>query len=227
MKYGATKSQFKVPTIFRLSCGALILASVVGYVAADRGVPASYGIVNFGRVNDHLYRGAQPDANGIANLKKLGVTLVINLRTKEEPSALEAAEASSNAIAYTNIPLKGVSRPSDQDIARILAIIDNAPGPVFVHCEHGCDRTGTVIGCYRIQHDGWAAHAVFKEADRYGMSELERGMRAYIADFARKQKKRPWPTTKKRSGVITATRTADEIHPHDTNSAPSVRWPRA
>lgn len=192
MKYGATKLYFKVkkPRTLRLFVCALITNIIVLCVAADRGVPASHGIVNFGKVNDHLYRGAQPDANGIANLKKLGVTLIINLRTKEEPSALEAAQASSNAIAYTNIPLRGASRPSDQDIARILATIANAPGPVFVHCEHGCDRTGTVIACYRLQHDGWDARAAFKEADHYGMSELERGMRAYIADFARKSGKK-------------------------------------
>ena len=33
------------------------------------------------------------------------------------------------------------------------------PGPIFVHCRRGKDRTGTVIACYRIQHDGWANHA--------------------------------------------------------------------
>lgn len=182
--------QSKVQRILGLLSCTLIAGVAVVCIGADRGVPASHGIVNFGKVNDHLYRGAQPDANGVANLKKLGVTLIINLRTKEEPSALEAAQASSNAIAYTNIPLKGVSRPSDQDMARILATIENAPGPVFVHCEHGCDRTGTVIACYRIQHDGWDARAAFKEADHYGMSELEKGMRGYIADFSRKSEKK-------------------------------------
>ncbi len=166
-------------------------AGTVGVcVAADRGVPASHGIVNFGKVSDHLYRGAQPDADGIANLKKLGVTMIINLRTTEEIWPPESVQASDNAILYTNIPLRGLSRPGDRDVARILSVINNAPGPVFVHCEHGCDRTGTIIACYRIKHDGWDASAAFKEADHYGMSQLERGMRSYVADFARQSAKK-------------------------------------
>lgn len=171
-----------------LCIAALCVASIA--FAADRGVPASHGIVNFGKVNEHLYRGAQPDADGIANLKKLGVALIINLRTSNEMRETERAEAASNSLLYTNIPLKGMSRPSDRDITRILSAIETAPGPVFVHCEHGCDRTGTVIACYRIKHDGWDARAAFQEANHYGMSDLERGMRSYVADFARQSEKK-------------------------------------
>lgn len=172
-----------------LLCACAIGAMPAISFAGERGVPASHGILNFGKVNDHLYRGAQPDANGIANLKKLGVVMIINLRTSEEMRETERIEAASNSLLYTNIPLRGMSRPSDRDIGRILSIIENSPGPVFVHCEHGCDRTGTVIACYRIQHDGSDVKAAIEEADHYGMSGLERGMRAYVAEFAHKKAK--------------------------------------
>ena len=66
----------------------------------------------------------------------------------------------------------------------MLSIIEASPGAVFVHCEHGCDRTGTVVACYRIQHDHWTAAAVQTEADLYGMSKLERGMRSFVAEYA-------------------------------------------
>ncbi len=167
----------------------VVLISVVGrmaflHLANDRGLPATNGILNFGKIDDHLYRGAQPDAAGIARLKQLGVTTIINLRTTKELWSPEAAAALSNSIIYTNIPLEGMGRPTQVDVARILSIINGAPGPVFVHCEHGCDRTGTVVACYRIQHDGWDAAAALQEANHYGMSMLERGMRAYVSDFA-------------------------------------------
>jgi protein tyrosine/serine phosphatase len=168
----------------------VILVCVVGrmvflHFANDRGFPATDGILNFGKIDDRLYRGAQPDAAAIARLKQLGVTTIINLRTTKELWSAEAAAALSNSIVYTNIPLEGMGRPAQADMARILSIINGAPGPVFVHCEHGCDRTGTVIACYRIQHDGWDAEAALKEANRYGMSILERGMREYVSDFGR------------------------------------------
>jgi len=172
----------------------VVVIGVIGramffHLANDRGLPATDGILNFGRIDDHLYRGAQPDAAGIARLKQIGVTTIINLRTSKELWSAEAEAALSNSIIYTNIPLEGMGRPTLDDMARILSVISNAPGPVFVHCAHGCDRTGTVVACYRIQHDGWDVEAAMKEADRYGLSILERGMREYVSDFAQQQPK--------------------------------------
>jgi protein tyrosine/serine phosphatase len=54
---------------------------------------------------------------------------------------------------------------------------------VFVHCRRGKDRTGTVIACYRIQHDGWDNRHALEEAKEHGMSSFERAMRAYILSF--------------------------------------------
>ncbi len=160
-----------------------LLAVVILCFAADRGLPAKNGILNFGKVNEHLYRGAEPDTAAVSNLAKLGITLIIDLRDGREVRAGEASDAAANGLTYTNIPLKGLGRPTDKQIAQVLATIDAAPGPVFVHCEHGCDRTGTVVACYRISHDHWAMETAQTEADRYGMSELERGMRSFVASF--------------------------------------------
>jgi protein tyrosine/serine phosphatase len=154
--------------------------------AADRGVPASHGITNFGQVNPHLYRGAQPDASGMASLKELGVKTIICLRMTNDLWKPEGVEATNNGMIFINIPLSGAARPKDADVARALSAIENSPGPVFVHCCYGCDRTGTIIACYRIQHDQWTGAAAQKEADHYGMSTLEFGMRKFIANFAAK-----------------------------------------
>jgi len=169
-----------------LGIGLLILT--IGSLARGRGLPAQQGIRNFGQINEELYRGAQPDEAGILSLKRLGVKMIVNLRMTNNAWKQEASLAQAYGIVYTNVPFKGTGRPKEDQIATALAIIQNSQGPVFVHCRHGCDRTGTIIACYRIQHDGWSSEAALAEARTYGMSKFERGMRSYIIDFGKKAK---------------------------------------
>jgi protein tyrosine/serine phosphatase len=46
------------------------------------------GLKNFAKVSDILYRGAQPTKEGFAELKKLGIKTVINLRAKHSDEEL-------------------------------------------------------------------------------------------------------------------------------------------
>ena len=163
----------------------LFLAAGNPVSAASRGVPASEGIANFGKVSDHLYRGAQPDGQGIRNLKKLGIKTILNLCLTNEVWPPEPAAASANGLAYTNVPMKGLGRPTDAQVPRLLALLETLPAPIFIHCEHGCDRTGTIVACYRIRHDQWPAQLALQEARKYGLSRLERGMRKYILEFGK------------------------------------------
>jgi uncharacterized protein (TIGR01244 family) len=169
----------------------LLLPLVVSLCAAgQRGLPPSEGIGNFGKINDRLYRGAQPDAAGVANLARLGIKSIINLRMTTDAWKPEEAEARASGITYTNVPLRGVGRPTRSQVATLLALIENLPSPVFVHCEHGCDRTGTIIACYRIRSDRWSNEAALEEARRYGLSKLERGMISYIRHFGKASTKK-------------------------------------
>jgi protein tyrosine/serine phosphatase len=151
--------------------------------AGERGQPAQDGILNFGKVDEQVYRGAQPDAEAIKTLKKLGVKLIVNLRLPGDGWKEEASEALANGILYTNFPMSGVGRPNDEQVRQVLALFENLSAPVFIHCQHGCDRTGTVIACYRIQHHGWSAELALREAERYGISKFEYLMRRYVLGF--------------------------------------------
>jgi protein tyrosine phosphatase (PTP) superfamily phosphohydrolase (DUF442 family) len=153
--------------------------------AGQRGLPAQEGILNFGKVSETLYRGAQPDAAGLTNLHRLGIKTVINLRLAGEGWKAEAVEAQAAGLVYTNVPLRGLGRPMQEQVKQVLSILETCPLPAFVHCEHGCDRTGTIVACYRIQHDGWSAEVAMREARQYGLSWLERGMRKFILQFGK------------------------------------------
>ena len=66
----------------------------------------------------------------------------------------------------------------------MLGIINDPENqPVFIHCHHGKDRTGTVVACYRISHDGWTAERAKYEAQRYGPGWVEIGMNHYIDKY--------------------------------------------
>jgi tyrosine-protein phosphatase SIW14 len=174
--------------VFRAGVIGVALFGAAIIARSDRGLPPQEGIANFGRVNNKLFRGAQPDEGGIKSLKRLGIGLIINLRMPGDVLKTEAPEALACGITYTNVPLRGLGRPRDEDIRKILELIEGSPAPVFVHCEHGCDRTGTIIACYRIRHEKWSSSAALEEAQRYGMSPLERGMKRFVEDFSRSQK---------------------------------------
>jgi len=145
---------------------------------------------NFHQVNPQLYRGAQPKSGGLKTLKTIGVKTIVNLRRQGEQTTAEAQEARALGLRYYNVPLPEFSRPKDEDVRHVLDLI-NAPEnqPVFVHCRHGEDRTGTIIACYRITHDGWTAVEAKKEAGKLGMSWTQRGMKRYIDKFYKQRQK--------------------------------------
>lgn len=136
---------------------------------------------NFHQVNSQLYRGAQPKPGGLQRLKAMGVKTIVNLRGEDDQTRAEGDEARELDLRYYSISLPGFSRPKDEEVQQVLDIINTAENqPVFVHCRHGEDRTGTIIACYRITHDGWNADQAKKEAESCGMSWTQMGMKRYI-----------------------------------------------
>lgn len=176
--------------------GMLAIAAALNLVTAgERGVPGIEGIRNFGKVDEKLFRGAAPGETGVARLKELGAKSIIDLRQPSEVKKQEKAAAVANGLVYTNVPLHGLGAPRDEQVKTILGLIDTLPSPVFIHCVYGCDRTGTMVACYRIARDKWSNEDALAEAKRYGLSSLERGMKNYIRDFGKPPKKESSPST--------------------------------
>ncbi len=159
-----------------------MLLSLAGFSQAAAKVE---GVGNFMKVNDHVYRGAQPTEEGFKNLAKLGIKTVVDLQaTGDERARDEAKWVKEAGMQYVSVPMKGMATPKDADVAKVLALLeDETTGPVFVHCHAGADRTGGVIACYRIEHDGWTNAKAFEEAKDMGTTWIHYRIHDYIKTF--------------------------------------------
>src|SRR5262249_11299717 len=116
--------------------------------------PVAPGVPNFHQVNEHLYRGGQPTEQGFQSLAKMGVKTVIDVRESGSRSTVEEKLVTNLGMKYVSIPISGCPRP--EHVTKVLGIFhDDSAGPVFLHCRRGADRTGTLVACYRIEHDRW------------------------------------------------------------------------
>jgi protein tyrosine/serine phosphatase len=59
--------------------------------------------------------------------------------------------------------------PEDKEVVRFLKIVsDPNRTPVFVHCQRGADRTGTMCAIYRIAVQGWSKAEAIEEMTKGG-----------------------------------------------------------
>jgi protein tyrosine/serine phosphatase len=147
------------------------------------------GIPNFGKIDEHLYRGAQPRAGGLPELKKLGVTTIVDLRGEDpSKSKWEQKHAESLGMRFVHIPVSGWAPPSDTQVAEFLNIFRANPEErVFVHCRYGDDRTGVFVAVYRMAFDKFLSDEAVHEMYFFGFNGFwHPSMRAFIRDFPNK-----------------------------------------
>jgi protein tyrosine phosphatase (PTP) superfamily phosphohydrolase (DUF442 family) len=142
------------------------------------------GIKNFDKVDEHVYRGGQPTDQGFRALAKMGVKVILDLRETDERAAAEQRVVAGAGMKYVNVPMTGLTPPTDAETSRILALLeDKAAGPVFVHCKRGADRTGAVIAAYQIDFHKWDNVRALKDAKSHGMSFFQFPRQSYVKNF--------------------------------------------
>lgn len=142
------------------------------------------GIKNFDQVDAHVYRGGQPTDEGLQYLAKLGVKTIVDLRETGDRSSAEERVVTGAGMKYVNVPMTGLTPPTDAETTGILAMLeDNTTGPVFVHCLRGADRTGAVIAAYHISHDKWDSARALKDAKAHSMSFFQLPRQNFIQNF--------------------------------------------
>jgi tyrosine-protein phosphatase SIW14 len=144
------------------------------------------GIPNPGKINDNLYRGAQPNEQGLEELKKLGITTIVDLRAEDRPKAdWEQKEAERLGIRFVHIPIEGFAPPTNAEIVQFLSLLRSDPQQkVFVHCMYGEDRTGVFIATYRMGIQKWPAQQAIREMNSFGFNGFwHPAMKSFVRDF--------------------------------------------
>jgi tyrosine-protein phosphatase SIW14 len=134
------------------------------------------GLKNFAKVSEQLYRGAQPTQEGFAELKKMGIKTIVNLRAFHS----DEKEIKGLGLRYVKISFKPW-RPEEEDVLKFLKVVaDPKNQPVFVHCQHGADRTGTMVVIYRAAVQGWDIKDAMEELPGFGFHEVWSDLKDYL-----------------------------------------------
>lgn len=137
------------------------------------------GVGNFAKISEGVWRGEQPTAEGMRTLKKMGVRTIVNLRRMHS----DRDELRGCGLRYAHFGATAFDI-GDEEIAQFLKVAtDPAHRPVFVHCQHGADRTGAAVAAYRVVVQGWTMEKAKRELKRFGYHDVFVNIRAYLDGF--------------------------------------------
>lgn len=145
------------------------------------------GIENGYKVDDSVWRGAQPADSAWPLLAAAGVKLVVDLNSTGDAIQQQAKLAQLAGIQhFFPASWSGILPPSQERVDSAIQIIRSYPGPAFIHCLHGSDRTGTLCAIWRMFHDRWdfddAMAEAFTSLGLQGMHEF--WFSAAVAQYA-------------------------------------------
>lgn len=142
---------------------------------------------NFGLIAPGFARGAQPDEKGFKDLINMGYTLAYKLNSDSEfPVALEAASFHPGQVQSNPVNMWNPFRPGIIESVHEIEDWLAQGQKIYIHCTHGRDRTGLMVGAYRILHDKWTIQAVMAERAEYGAVGLVEFADHEIVEFLQK-----------------------------------------
>jgi tyrosine-protein phosphatase SIW14 len=130
---------------------------------------------NFHEVHPYLFRGGEPNEAGLQKLKDMGIATIIDLRAPSEMKINERDDAQKLGMHYINLIMDSRA-PTEKQVDEMMKEIDKAKTlseqgeknkNIFVHCAHGSDRTGCMIGIWRVTREGYDYPTAYKEMRKY------------------------------------------------------------
>jgi len=99
----------------------------------------------------------------------------VKLNTEQEASD---DEAKANGMEVIRLPMtlaqQTVGKPDSNTLNAAVSAIQREG--TFVHCQHGKDRTGLVVGAYRVKVEHWTRMAAYEEMKAHGFHPMLRGL---------------------------------------------------
>ncbi|HJT33209.1 MAG TPA: dual specificity protein phosphatase family protein [Pirellulales bacterium] len=137
--------------------------------------------MNLYKVTTGVFRGSTPEtAADFDRLKQMGIKTVLNLRRFDRNAiARERQALTARGIRHVHVPIRYFPRGDNSIDHAVNVLSDTTLHPVYVHCKHGHDRCGTVVGLYKVRHHGWSAEAAYRDMRQYGFNERLGGLRRY------------------------------------------------
>lgn len=154
-----------------------------------------HGVPNLVKVHEGLYRSGQiTTLDGWKYIASLGITRVVKLNFDEEGSDDDAIkiglivyslsiEPRGDEDLFDNIANTFI-RPDTSNVERAEEMIELGDG-VLVHCTHGQDRTGYIIGRHRVLFNKWSTDDAYAEMLRNNFHSSLHGLHEAWEDFAK------------------------------------------
>jgi hypothetical protein len=160
----ATRILFLVPLLASLAlagCGHVAAPSRAAVVPAGppsdafRALASPRGPERFAQLTPMLYRGAQPTTAQLTTLRDLGVKTIVSFVDDPAVVRAEVAAAAPLGLAVRNYPFSGLEAPDPALLRTIVGSLRALPGPIYIHCRLGRDRTSLIAALYRVWVEGW------------------------------------------------------------------------
>lgn len=166
---------------------ALLMSSFLG----NNCFAKSKGIENLQKATDGIFRGARPiSTDELQTIAGMGIKNIVDLQGGDvnykhwrliswnepgelpETIAAEKSVANSLNMGFINAPLDSldpITVDEDKIIDSTLDFMHNkANQPLYVHCEHGHDRTGLIIALYKVKYEGMSVQNAYNEWVKLG-----------------------------------------------------------
>jgi protein tyrosine phosphatase (PTP) superfamily phosphohydrolase (DUF442 family) len=124
-------------------------------IAVDHGVfRALY--LNRHKVDDEVWRSAQPAPHHLRKFARLGVRTVINLRGPRDCGSyrLERQVCAQLGLRLVDFKMQSRGVPLPETVHAAKALFESVEYPILMHCKSGADRVGLMSALYLILRAG-------------------------------------------------------------------------
>lgn len=134
----------------------------------------NFGLVYRDPNGARLWRCAQPDYDGFWQLSKMmgdgkGEGAVC-FKLNQPSEGLD--DEFTGVVQQCRVGLLDPDPKGVSSIARDIMLSLKGGNDVVAHCTHGRDRTGCVIGAFRVIFQGWTVAAAWEEMKVFGVGGI-------------------------------------------------------